>query len=48
MKRIVGTMCALALALCTVAAAAEVNVVAPFNVKDLSGWKVRGPEANSA
>ena len=45
MKAMLGLMCALAF--CGVALAGDAAVIEPFNGKDLTGWKLRGPEAKS-
>ena len=45
MKRITSLACALAVAMCGLAFGAD--TVEPFNGKDLTGWKLRGPEAKS-
>lgn len=47
MKRAMGAICTAMLVLCAVTVAEDTNVIGPFNGKDLSGWRVRGPEARS-
>jgi hypothetical protein len=47
MKRMLSAICAAAIACCAVVMAEDAKVIEPFNGKDLSGWKVRGPEAKS-
>ena len=45
MKALLGLMCALAF--CGAALAGDATVIEPFNGKDLTGWKAKGPEAKN-
>jgi hypothetical protein len=47
MIRTIALLCAVAVALCGLARAGDAAVIEPFNGKDLTGWKAKGPEAKN-